>query len=278
MQMTTPGAVLEWAASDGRRNALTGKGKTRLTTALASVPAPLKDAEVKASPQKAPSEGGFGDMFGMFAGDDADNNATKGSDKTKDEKNNKNKKGGPSNKLGFTEAEDAKILELKSSDPSISWIDVGKELGKEPGKVKGRWHQIKPKDGKVPNQGAGGGGGGGKKDKGEGGQSGGKKEEISGDATNNWGGGADWGGAESGGDNKNGNGSTGGAWESGNWGGATGGDNKKGGGTNWGGDWGGDLGVDKKEGGDVGIDVWMLANDDQTFFAKRMTHMRQDHA
>ncbi|KAF2682301.1 hypothetical protein K458DRAFT_406036 [Lentithecium fluviatile CBS 122367] len=253
--MTTPGAILEWAASDGRRNALNGKGKVRLTAALAGVPPkePSKEVETKAPSLKAASEAGFGDLLGAFAGDDTANDTKKEFNDTSNQKNDKSSKNDKSNTHGFTEADDAKLMELKNSEANHPWAHIATELGKELGLCKARFGQIKPKDWRPPKA-SGGGGGGGKKDKGK--EQ--KKDETSGDTANAWGGGNDAWGATSGEEKKEGSGDaaggTSGGGGGGGWGDTIGGDNKQDGDTAnaWGGGNSGDAWGGADNSGGVG--------------------------
>ncbi|KAJ4308326.1 hypothetical protein N0V94_009407 [Neodidymelliopsis sp. IMI 364377] len=140
--VTTPGGIIEWTASDGRRGRLTGPGKPRLTEAnLAQVPE--SKASVKAASKKDASEddGGIG-MMGLFdetpvaSGGDA----AKGEDKSSD----------------WTEEQDKKLMEMK--DDNKSWKDIVKEIGdKKENECKERFKTIKPSDWKPNAKNKGGG-------------------------------------------------------------------------------------------------------------------------
>lgn len=181
--MTTPGAAIEWAASDGRRGALTGKGKLRLTkAALAKVPAqpaPANGANTPASKKKLVSvansaaAGGGGDFLGALWSAFPDANAAE----------DDQKQDAP-NPHGFTEEQDKDLMRLKTENVGQSWAKIGETVGKSGDHCKERFNQIKPKDWKPANvQGKGknkGGGEGGKKNKGQGqnqNQQGGQKNE-----------------------------------------------------------------------------------------------------
>ncbi|KAJ4340761.1 hypothetical protein N0V95_007403 [Ascochyta clinopodiicola] len=156
--VTTPGGVIEWAASDGRRGRLTGPGKPRLTSNnLAQVP-PGKTA-VNAGSRK--------DATG---GDDAKNNTH--------------------NDDGWTAEQDKKLLGMKAENKS--WDEIVKEVGKDFQQCKIRFEVIKPINWR-PAENKGGGVSGKqkqKKQKGEKDQKDGekkegeKKDEAS--ATNGW--------------------------------------------------------------------------------------------
>ncbi|KAF2129656.1 hypothetical protein P153DRAFT_357195 [Dothidotthia symphoricarpi CBS 119687] len=163
--VTTPGGVVEWVASDGRRGKLTGSGKPRLTADnLAKVPSAkqsVRAASAKA-PSKAPSKKSAskkgdvvedtGDMLGLFGALAPD--AEKASVKSK--KSSKSKKETPDSD-GFTQEQDAKILDMKTNNAGISWAVIGEEIGKAGNACKDRFNTIKPKDWKPANVKGGGG-------------------------------------------------------------------------------------------------------------------------
>ncbi|UPX18668.1 uncharacterized protein EKO05_0008960 [Ascochyta rabiei] len=117
--VTTPGGVIEWAASDGRRGRLTGPGKPRLTSNhLAQVPP--GETVVKA---------------GSNAG--GANNDTSADD-------------------GWTAEQDEKLMEMKTENKG--WKAIAEVVGKESGQCKAHFKEIKLKDWK-PDVSKGGGGG-----------------------------------------------------------------------------------------------------------------------
>ncbi|KAF2627236.1 hypothetical protein BU25DRAFT_431790 [Macroventuria anomochaeta] len=145
--VTTPGGVIEWAASDGRRGRLTGPGKPRLTaTNLAQVPE--SKVSVKAASKKDAAED---DIGGLLGGGDlfGDGPAAPATDKVAEDDK-------PADS-GWTKEQDDKLLELRAENPSGPWVDTAKELDKKEHECKNRFKQIKPKDWK-PNNAKGGGG------------------------------------------------------------------------------------------------------------------------
>jgi hypothetical protein len=135
MQITTPGGVIEWTASDGRRGRLTGPGKPRLTEAnLAQVPESKISVRAASKKDAAEDDGGMG-MMGLF--DDAPaasgGDAAKGEDKSSD----------------WTEEQDKKLMEMKGDNKS--WKEIVKEIGdKKENECRERFKSIKPNDWK-PN-------------------------------------------------------------------------------------------------------------------------------
>lgn len=216
--VTTPGGVVEWTASDGRKGKLTGKltgsGRQRLTEAtLAKVPSEKQSIKGPRSKKKAateqPGSDTGGGLMDLFAG--------AGNDK-KSEKNDQGK-GAETN--GWSPQQDAKLMELKTENASLAWDAIAVEVGKSADQCKGRFKNIKPKDWK-PNVAKKGGGRGktkrddnqnnaGSKD----GQKNGKQNDAKkNNADTGWGGD---GGNNSGSGNDNTGGNT--TWNTGNTGG-----------------------------------------------------------
>ncbi|KAJ4379590.1 hypothetical protein N0V86_004771 [Didymella sp. IMI 355093] len=246
--VTTPGGVIEWAASDGRRGRLTGPGKPRLAAASLAQVAERKGPSAKTASKKAAEEDG-----GVFGGGLSDD-APAASAKTADDDKPADGK--------WTEEEDKKLLELRAANINGPWDDVANELCKKSYECKDRFKQIKPKDFK-PNNVKGGGGGKQKNKKGQN-QHGDekkddeKKDENGASSDNAWSGGGEdngWGdnnnksgsgGWDIGGDKKDSGGftETGNGWDTGGGGGgrwdtSTGNQNSSGNGANIGWDTGG---------------------------------------
>ncbi|KAF3044158.1 hypothetical protein E8E12_010497 [Didymella heteroderae] len=144
--VTTPGGVIEWAASDGRRGRLTGPGKPRLTAAtLAQVP-DGKAPSIKAASKKV-AEVDEGGLFGSGLFDNppaAPAASVKGANDDQPDISDCNKE------------QDEKLMELKGENKT--WADIATALDKKEHECKGRFTQIKPKDWK-PNTAKGGGSG-----------------------------------------------------------------------------------------------------------------------
>ncbi|KAF1923837.1 uncharacterized protein M421DRAFT_302944 [Didymella exigua CBS 183.55] len=153
--VTTPGGVIEWAASDGRRGTLTGPGKPRLTTSnVAQVP-DGNVPEVKAASEKVADE----DDGGLFGGGLFGNvPAAPASVKVADGDNLADGT--------WTKEEDEKLLELRAANHKGPWASIADELGKKEHECKARFKVVKPNDWR-PNNAGGGGCGGGKQKKGK---------------------------------------------------------------------------------------------------------------
>ncbi|KAJ4368403.1 hypothetical protein N0V83_006760 [Neocucurbitaria cava] len=202
--VTTPGGLIEWVASDGRKGKLTGAGRQRLTEAsLAKVPSEkrtvkealsVKDKEKKAATEKSASM--VGDLFGgMDLNEGAAGRDTKKKQNDGDKANT------------WTAEEDKKMMDWKNENPSAPWAAFAEEVNKSVDECKAHFKDIKPADWKPTGaKGKGGAGAGvnqqksGKKDKKQNqgnNNSGKKKEEASGgEPENQWGGmdvGGGWG-------------------------------------------------------------------------------------
>ncbi|KAL1597996.1 hypothetical protein SLS60_008484 [Paraconiothyrium brasiliense] len=142
--LTTPGAALEWAASDGRRGTLTGQGKPRLLNALDAAAAAKNQAKTTNQPTKAPNEAK--DEAGGQSNDSGEIEYKKG----------------VSNEYGFTDEQDKTIMRMKNENPGTQWDRIAEATGKNKDQCKERFQQIKPDGWKPANiQGKGGKKGGG---------------------------------------------------------------------------------------------------------------------
>ncbi|KAJ4990480.1 hypothetical protein SVAN01_03927 [Stagonosporopsis vannaccii] len=135
--VSTPGGVIEWAASDGRRGRLTGPGKPRLT---AAGPLPAHDAKIVVDNHPGNDDGVLGMMspFGEAVAPTAAAASAKGED---------------SANSGWTKDQDEKLLELRAGNGP--WATTAEELGKKEHECRERFKQIKPADWR-PNKGKSG--------------------------------------------------------------------------------------------------------------------------
>ncbi|KAF2451262.1 hypothetical protein P171DRAFT_478310 [Karstenula rhodostoma CBS 690.94] len=136
--LRTPGAAIEWAASDGRRGRLTGKGRPRLLGALDAAAAVQGQLSVVANADPGasnnPTQSGSG-------GNEA---SKQSSDQAADSGEVEYKKGVPS-KDNFTEEEDRTLMRMKID--GASWGDiVAKMNGKDKKKCTDRFKEIMPDD------------------------------------------------------------------------------------------------------------------------------------
>ncbi|CAO2654992.1 Nn.00g117250.m01.CDS01 [Neocucurbitaria sp. VM-36] len=198
--VSTPGGIVEWAASDGRKGKLTGTGRQRLTAAsLAKVPSERRSAkdalDVKVEEKKAATENAASMIGGLFGGLDLDG-AAAGGDAKKDGNDSANT---------WTAEDDKKMMDWRNENPNAPWLSFAEEIKKSVAECKDHFRQIKPADWK-PNAAKAKGGGGnqksGKKDKNQNqnqnqgkNKTGEKKNEGSGSGpVNQWGDNADTGG------------------------------------------------------------------------------------
>ncbi|KAH8704424.1 hypothetical protein GQ44DRAFT_778111 [Phaeosphaeriaceae sp. PMI808] len=111
--MSSPGGVIEWAASDGRKGKLTGIGRTRSASEKGNKSSLEKDA--KNSGQKE---------------EQAKAENTQDSD----------------NPHGFTAEEDKRMLDWKAGNATTAWKGFADEIGRQVHECRERFKQIKPKD------------------------------------------------------------------------------------------------------------------------------------
>ncbi|KAF2855897.1 hypothetical protein T440DRAFT_385452 [Plenodomus tracheiphilus IPT5] len=156
--VTTPGGIVEWTASDGRKGKLTGSGRQRLTAAsLAKVDSAKEANGAKTNSKKAATEKAASEAGGMFGLFDAPDNDTK-SDKKDQSKDD--------NASDWTQQQDERLMKLKTENPNLSWSEIAVEVGKSADQCKGRFKNIKPKDWKPDTAKKGGKNGKGGKNKG----------------------------------------------------------------------------------------------------------------
>ncbi|KAH7395383.1 hypothetical protein DE146DRAFT_106446 [Phaeosphaeria sp. MPI-PUGE-AT-0046c] len=117
--VSTPGGVVEWAASDGRKGKLTGPGKTRAYGEVMHTAPVEKGGQATTGRPTENSEAG---KAGNGDGGEEDN------------------------PHGFTPDEDNKMIQWKTANPSGQWKIFADEIGKQPSQCKERWRQIQPKD------------------------------------------------------------------------------------------------------------------------------------
>lgn len=197
-QVSTPGGLIEWTASDGRRGTLTGTGKVR---SLAQVPskaapetaevapdaaAPVTAAPVTAASNKAASNKAVSTKAASIkavSNKAASNKATSNKAASKPasikggvEDDGVMGMGGifdeapaeTSDKPAdsdWTEELDRKLLEWKAHNHTKPWHIIGHELGKAKEECKERFQLIKPKDWRPAYEAKQGGAGGTKKEK-----------------------------------------------------------------------------------------------------------------
>lgn len=138
MQVSTPGGIVEWAASDGRKGKLMGPGKTRAYGEVERTATSEKGAQaVKGRQVKKNDNQGEAD-------DDA---------------------GEDENPHGFTKEEDEKMIEWRIANDGKPWQTFADDIGKTKEQCRERFKHIQPKDFgekvKAQKGGDGGGGGGG---------------------------------------------------------------------------------------------------------------------
>lgn len=241
-QVTTPGGVIEWTASDGRRGRLTRQGKPRLTAvSLVQVP------KSKAPSAKATDED-EGGMVGLF--EDAPAMEAAPAKAADDDQ--------PANS-DWTKKQDDKLMELKGENKP--WAKIASEVDKKEYECQERFKRIKPKDWKPSNAEGGGGGKQGKQKNKQGKkqQDGDKKDDDKKDGVADVGFDANaWpGGGDSGGNNDNWGGNNNTREDNGNkdsWNNDSGDNND----TNWGGGSGDTWGAtdNKSEKKDKATDAW----------------------
>ncbi|KAF2121691.1 hypothetical protein BDV96DRAFT_218335 [Lophiotrema nucula] len=178
--LTTPGAGLEWVASDGRKGgltkslspaALTASNLKKLPVADPTLPPiPANTGAPNAMPANSANGGGNGGLGDLAAlsGKLAQVAAARSQADMAD------------NGHAWTTAQDAKLMELKNEN--TNWKDIASQMNVEEQACRDRFKEIKPADWK-PNQKGGKGGGGGK----QAGKQGGGKNKGGGE--NNAGGG-----------------------------------------------------------------------------------------
>jgi hypothetical protein len=126
--MSTPGGIVEWVASDGRKGKLTGPGKTRSH----------RSRSRKASSEKGAKTAGCSEKK-----DSQKENKTNGKDGKNDANNNvANDKDDPP---GWSAEEDQKLLDWKAEHKNGPWLKCADEIGKPQFQCKERWKQIQPK-------------------------------------------------------------------------------------------------------------------------------------
>lgn len=153
--MRTPGGMVEWAASDGRKGKLTGPGTVRLSEHHVS----SKKGSVKGGTAKAQEKANVGGddgpgLFGLFDGPLAGND-----DNTPAPK--------PTTSSDWSQEDDKRLMDWKSENPSAAWQVFAGEIGKTKEQCQERFKEIKPKDWK-PTGAGGKGAGGAKKEKNKG--------------------------------------------------------------------------------------------------------------
>ncbi|OAL54501.1 hypothetical protein IQ07DRAFT_271257 [Pyrenochaeta sp. DS3sAY3a] len=120
----TPGGLLEWSASDGRKGVLTGKGRHRLTSdRLDKVP------DQQRTVQEALGQGGDAP---------APNHTPHGPDKGGNAPNNTDDAGVDK----WTIQQDRRLMQLKNENGN--WRDIAVECGKTQAQCKARWKLIMP--------------------------------------------------------------------------------------------------------------------------------------
>ncbi|KAK7179853.1 hypothetical protein PSPO01_14115 [Paraphaeosphaeria sporulosa] len=136
--LRTPGAAIEWAASDGRRGRLMGKGKSRLLSTLdAAAPQNQVNASANMNASQGvpnnPAQSGSG---GNEASDQPSSQAASSGEV-------EYKKGVPSK--DFLEEEDRTIMRMKIDDKQ--WGDIMKHMnGKSKKQCTQRFNEIRPDD------------------------------------------------------------------------------------------------------------------------------------
>ncbi|KAF9694499.1 hypothetical protein EKO04_007653 [Ascochyta lentis] len=141
--VTTPGGVIEWTASDGRRGRLTGQGKPRLTPAnLAQVPS--GKVSVKATSKKDAAEDDVCGFLGGAMFDEAP--AATANDKTAQNDTSANN--------SWTAEQDKKLMNMKNENKS--WTEIVEDIGKDQKQCKDRFNKIKPTGWRPENSKGGG--------------------------------------------------------------------------------------------------------------------------
>ncbi|KAJ4301732.1 hypothetical protein N0V90_003825 [Kalmusia sp. IMI 367209] len=150
--LSTPGAALEWAASDGRRGRLTGKGKPRLLAALDTA-APANKPSKPITADKVATQ----DVQSGHGGENPVNTST--GQETSGDAEVEYKKN-VDNPLNFTEEQDKTLMHMKIDN--ATWKDIAQKIGKANHECKARFGQIRPDDfftkGKGGNKAGGQGG------------------------------------------------------------------------------------------------------------------------
>jgi hypothetical protein len=130
MKLSTPGGVVEWVASDGRKGTLTGPGKARAQDISGRKPSSDKGTKVEEAPDKR--------------GERKENKAiemenVKGKEKANDLDDD--------NPDGWTAEEDKKLLDWKAENGTKAWALCAGEVGRPQHECKERWKHIQPKSG-----------------------------------------------------------------------------------------------------------------------------------
>lgn len=197
--MATPGGIVEWAASDGRKGSLKGTGKTRSGAAKGTETATDKDGNGKrneAAKKDSNNPHNFTEeedkqlldwknehgskpwkdcaevvgrshvqckeRFKQLQAKDGDQNPGKAQGSGGVTSGKKSDDDAGANRHGFTEEEDRRMMEWRSENAKKPWTEFADEIGKTHKQCAERFREIKPSDWK-PTESQGGGGGKGNK-------------------------------------------------------------------------------------------------------------------
>lgn len=149
--MSSPGAVLEWVASDGRKGALTGRGKSRGIRAALSAAVAAKE-QLMESPEAETTQKLTKTVKKDKKSGKEPSKAT--SDVSNDSGELERKKPAE-NEYGFTDEQDKTIMRMKNDKPDTKWDVIAEATGKKSFECKERFQQIKPDGWKPANVGKG---------------------------------------------------------------------------------------------------------------------------
>ncbi|KAH7069207.1 hypothetical protein BKA63DRAFT_478087 [Paraphoma chrysanthemicola] len=221
--MTSPGGIVEWAASDGRKGNWkneNGNAAWKICGELLARPHfQCKDRYKELQGQGGGHNGGNAEA----TGGSASNNQQQGQGNNKQAKSADD--GDGASPHGFTKEQDKKMIEWRTGHSKQNWDDFAKEINKLPKQCADRFREIKPKDWRPADAQDGGGKGNTKKNN-KNNRKGNKNEEKP-EVNNNGGGTGDWPATIGSNNTSGGNATSGGndPWNTGNGGGDNSADN-----------------------------------------------------